>query len=156
VLVVTGLLTLVEFFADKVPYLDNAWDVAHTFIRPAGAVLLALNILPEGDPAVATVLALLTGVGALTSHSSKAGFRALVNTSPEPVSNVVVSMAEDISVVGLLLLAFEYPLVAAAVAAVVLVLLVWFLVWLFRFARRAFGGLRRFLQAGRRASAAQA
>ena len=82
VIVVSALLAVVEFVADKVPYVDNTWDVVHTFVRPVGAMLLALNVLPEGDPAVTTVLTLLTGAGALTSHTSKAGLRAVVNTSP--------------------------------------------------------------------------
>ncbi|MEM8924581.1 MAG: DUF4126 domain-containing protein [Actinomycetota bacterium] len=146
VLAVAALLTTVEFFADKIPYLDNAWDLVHTFIRPAGAMLIALNVLPEGDQATTVSLTLLAGAGALTSHSSKAGARALVNTSPEPVSNIVVSMLEDLSVVGLMMLAFRYPWIAAGVAALLIVLLLLFLVWLVRFARRAFGGLRGFLR----------
>jgi hypothetical protein len=146
VLVAALFMTAIEFFADKIPYLDSAWDLIHSFIRPLGALLIALTVLPDNDPTVNVVLALLTGAGALTSHSSKAGARALVNTSPEPVSNMAVSTVEDLSVIGLLMLAFNYPVIAAIVAAVVLVLLVFFLVWLVRFARRAFGSVGRFFR----------
>jgi hypothetical protein len=146
VLVAALFMTGIEFFADKIPYLDSAWDLIHSFIRPLGALLIALTVLPDNDPTVNVVLALLTGAGALTSHSSKAGARALVNTSPEPVSNMAVSTVEDLSVIGLLMLAFNYPVIAAIVAAVVLVLLVFFLVWLVRFARRAFGSVGRFFR----------
>ena len=151
VLIAAGIMTGVEFFADKIPYVDNVWDFLHTFIRPIGAMLIAFNVLSEDEPRTTLVLTLLTGAGALTSHTSKAGARALVNTSPEPVSNSVVSIAEDLSVVGLMALAFQYPAIAAAVAIVVIVLLIIFIVWLVRFARRAFGSLRRLLtRRGRR------
>lgn len=150
VLVAALVMTGVEFTADKIPYLDNAWDVIHTLIRPLGALLFALSVLPENDPGVNAALALLTGAGAFTSHSSKAGARALINTSPEPFSNIVVSMVEDLTVIGLLALAFQYPRAAAVIALVTVVLLVLFLIWLVRFARRAFGGLRRFLSRRRR------
>lgn len=146
VLVVSAFLAVVEFVADKVPYVDNTWDVVHTFVRPIGAMLLALNVLPEGDPAVTTVLTLLTGAGALTSHTSKAGLRAVVNTSPEPFSNIALSAIEDISVVGLLVLAFQNPWLAAVVALLVTIMLVIFLIWLYRFARRVFGSMRNLLR----------
>lgn len=146
VLVAAGVMTAVEFLADKIPYLDSGWDLIHTFIRPAGAMLIALNVLSGDDPATVVVLTLLTGAGALTSHSSKAGARALVNTSPEPVTNSVVSLVEDLSVIGLLLLAIQYPVIAAVVAAILVVLLLIFLVWLVRFARRVFGGLAEMLR----------
>jgi hypothetical protein len=153
VLAAALLMTIIEFTADKVPYIDNAWDVIHTFVRPLGALLIALSVLPENDPGVNATLALLAGAGALTSHSSKAGARALINTSPEPFSNIAVSFAEDLSVVGLMVLAFQYPKIAAVIAVVVVVLLVLFLVWLVRFARRAFGSIRRFLRRGQRTEA---
>ncbi|MDH4278950.1 MAG: DUF4126 domain-containing protein [Acidimicrobiia bacterium] len=150
VLVASALLAVVEFAADKVPYVDSTWDVIHTFIRPLGAMLIALNVLPDGNPAVTTVLTLLTGAGALTSHTSKAGLRALVNTSPEPFSNIALSITEDLSVIGLMMLAFQHPWVAAAIAVVVTIVLIIFLIWLYRFARRTVGGLKRFLRSGRR------
>jgi len=149
VIVTAALLSVVEFTADKIPYVDNTWDLVHTFIRPIGAMVLALNVLPEGDPAVTTVLTLLTGAGALTSHTSKAGLRAVINTSPEPFSNIAISTVEDISVIGLMVLAFQNPWLAAAVAVAVTVTLIIFLIWLYRFARRAFGNLRNLMRAGR-------
>ena len=115
--------------------------------------MIALSVLPDNDPGVNAALALLTGAGALASHSSKAGARALINTSPEPFSNIAMSIAEDVSVIGLMVLAFQYPKIATVVAVVVVVLLVLFLVWLVRFARRAFGSLRRFLRKGKHSEA---
>ncbi len=150
VIVVAGLLALVEFAADKIPYVDNTWDAVHTFIRPLGAMLIAINVLPEGDPAITMALTLLTGAGALTSHTSKAGLRAVANTSPEPFSNMAISTIEDISVVGLIVLAFQNPLLAGVVALLITVILLLFLIWLYRFARRVFGSLRNLLRSGRR------
>ncbi len=150
VLVVAALPATIEFAADTVPYVDNTWDVLHTFIRPVGAMLIALNVLPDGDPAVTTVPTLLTGAGALTSHTGKAGLRALINTSPEPFSNITLSITEDLSVMGLMVLAFQYPWLAAGIALVVTVVLIVFLIWLYRFARRTVGSLRRFLRSGGR------
>src|SRR5690606_1503427 len=82
---------LCEFFADKVAWLDSVWDAVHTLIRPLGGAMLALAIVDPGDPATQAIAFLLGGGGALLAHGGKAGARAVVNTSPEPVSNVVVS-----------------------------------------------------------------
>ena len=119
-----GLGALCEFFADKVMWLDSLWDSVHTFIRPIGGALLALAIVDPGDPAMQVVAFLLGGGGALLAHGGKAGVRAAVNTSPEPVSNAVLSSAEDVATVGLLWFVYEYPWVAAGVFAVLLALTV--------------------------------
>ncbi len=109
---VAGAFFVVEFFADKVPWLDSAWDSMHTVIRPAGGILLALAALGELDPVVSVVAALLFGGVSLVTHSAKAGARLLINTSPEPVTNTAASVAEDGIVLGGLALLGVSPTVA--------------------------------------------
>ena len=144
VLGASGLMMAVEFFADKIPALDSLWDSVHTLIRiPAGAALAAAIF--GGDSATwAAIAALLGGSLAATSHFTKAGSRALINTSPEPFSNVVASGAEDLLAGGLLLLVLAYPWVAAGVVLMLVLLAVWLLPKLFRFVvrllRRLTGG----------------
>ena len=135
-----GVGTLCEFFADKVMWIDSLWDSVHTLIRPIGGALLSLAIVDPGDPAMQVIAFLLGGSGALLAHGGKAGIRAAVNTSPEPVSNAVVSSAEDVATVGLLWAIYEYPWVAVGVAAVLLVLTIWLLVMVRRVFRALFGG----------------
>lgn len=102
-------LYIIEFFADKIPYVDSAWDAIHTFIRiPAGAVLAA-TAFGEFDPSVQVVAFLLGGGLALSAHGTKATARAALNLSPEPVSNIVVSLAEDVLAVGSILLSIFVP-----------------------------------------------
>ena len=113
---VAAIAALAEFFADKVAWLDSAWDAVHTLIRPLGGALLALAIVDPGDPATQVIAFLLGGGGALLAHGGKAGARAVVNTSPEPVSNVVVSGIEDLTTAGLLWLAYAHPYAAAGIA----------------------------------------
>jgi hypothetical protein len=149
VLAVAGTLFVIEFFADKTPYLDSVWDFFHTFIRPAGALVLALGLVPADAPELRTAALLIAGTTALTAHSGKASFRALVNTSPEPVSNSVVSVAEDLSVIGLLALMTAFPLAAAVVSVILLVGIVIAIYSIFRWARRAFGSLRNFFSRNR-------
>jgi hypothetical protein len=144
VLGASGLMMAVEFFADKVPALDSLWDTVHTLIRiPAGAALAAAVL--GGDSATwATVAAILGGSLAATSHFTKAGSRALANTSPEPFSNVALSSAEDVLAGGLLLLVLAYPWVAAGIVLLLVLLAIWLLPKLARFiarlVRRLFGG----------------
>ncbi|MGX7896344.1 DUF4126 domain-containing protein [Tsuneonella sp. HG222] len=135
-----ALAALAEFFADKVMWLDSIWDAVHTFIRPVGGAMLALALVDPGDPATQAIAFLLGGGGALLAHGGKAGARAVVNTSPEPVSNVVVSTAEDVASAGLLYLAFANPLVAGGIAVAVLALTVWLLIKARNVIRRLFGG----------------
>ncbi|MET1112847.1 MAG: DUF4126 domain-containing protein [Allosphingosinicella sp.] len=117
-----------EFFADKIMWLDSVWDAVHTFIRPVGGALLALAIVDANDPAWQVLAFLLGGGGAFLAHSAKASSRALVNVSPEPVSNVIVSGVEDVATGGLLALAMAYPVAALGVALVLLGLAVLLLV----------------------------
>ena len=135
---VAGIGTLCEFFADKVAWLDSAWDAVHTVVLPLGGALLALAIVDPGDPATQVVAFLLGGGGALLAHGGKAGARAVVNTSPEPFSNVAVSGVEDVATAGLLWLAYEYPYVAVGIAVVLLLLAIGLLVLARRIVRRLF------------------
>jgi hypothetical protein len=119
------------FFADKIPLLDSAWDAVHTFIRiPAGAALAA-SVFGADQTTFAGIAALVGGLLAATSHAAKATTRVAANTSPEPFSNIALSLAGDLAVPGLLWLAFEHPvwffisLVVALVAAIVLLRLLW-------------------------------
>ena len=138
VLAIAAFGALAEFFADKVMWLDSAWDALHTLIRPVGGALLALAIVDPSDPATQVVAFLLGGGASLLAHGGKASARAVVNASPEPVSNVVASSAEDVATVGLLWLAYEYPLAAGGIALVLLVLALSML-WLARkIVRRVF------------------
>ena len=128
ILAISALGALAEFFADKILWLDSIWDTIHTAIRPLGGALLALAVVDAGDPAWQVAVFLLGGGAALMSHGAKAGARALVNTSPEPVSNAVVSTGEDIATGGLLFLAFANPIAALIIASVMLILCI-FLVY---------------------------
>ncbi|WP_037604795.1 DUF4126 domain-containing protein [Streptacidiphilus rugosus] len=122
VLIVAAVLFLIEAVADKIPYVDSAWDLVHTVIRPvAGAVVAALLAGHAHDSLTSlTVAAALGGGTALVSHTVKAGVRMGVNTSPEPFSNIVVSLGEDLGVAGLVTLALFHPVPAAIVAGVLL------------------------------------
>ena len=116
------VLYVVEFFADKIPYLDSAWDAIHTFIRiPAGAVLTA-TAFGDFDRSVQAVALLLGGGLAFSAHGTKASTRAAINLSPEPVSNIVASLLEDVIAIGSILLAFFLPIVLIILIAVFVVL----------------------------------
>jgi hypothetical protein len=128
-----------EFFADKVAWLDSAWDAVHTAIRPIGGALLALAIVDAQDPAWQAVSFLLGGGAALLSHGGKASARAVVNASPEPVSNIIVSTGEDVATLSLLALAIANPLVAVAVAILALAFAILMLVAARRVLRKLFG-----------------
>ncbi|MBO0913397.1 DUF4126 domain-containing protein [Streptomyces laculatispora] len=122
VLVVAGVLFLCEMVADKIPYVDSAWDTAHTFIRPlAGAVVAAL--LAGGDGSLPELAAgAVGGSTALMSHLVKAGTRMAVNTSPEPFSNIAMSTVEDLGVAGVVTFALFHPVIAAGIAGTLLLL----------------------------------
>lgn len=135
---IAALAALAEFFADKVMWLDSIWDTVHTAIRPVGGALLALAIVDPSDPATQVIAFLLGGGASFLAHGGKASARAVVNTSPEPVSNVAVSSVEDVATMGLLWLAYEYPLAAGVVALALLALAVALLLWARRVIRRLF------------------
>ena len=119
---VASVGALAELLADKVMWLDSLWDGVHTFIRPVGGALLALAIVDASDPAWQVVALLLGGGAALLGHGTKSGTRALVNTSPEPFSNIAVSTIEDVVTFGALWLALAYPGLALIAAVVLLAL----------------------------------
>jgi Domain of unknown function (DUF4126) len=135
---IAGVGAVAEFFADKIAWLDSIWDGLNTLVRPLGGALLALAVVDAGDPVWQVIVFLLGGGAALASHATKATTRAAVNTSPEPVSNIILSTAEDVVTGSLLALAFANPVVAAVIALLLLVAVIWGLIA----ARRA---LRRFL-----------
>ncbi|MEJ1097894.1 MULTISPECIES: DUF4126 domain-containing protein [unclassified Pseudoxanthomonas] len=142
VLGTSGALAITEFFADKIPGVDSGWDLLQTLARvPAGAFLAAATLSPDGNLSGG---ALAAGAGvALTSHLLKSGSRALLNTSPEPVSNWTASVTEDVAVVGGLSLAFTYPWFALSIVvgvSLLVALLVW---WVWRKLSRGLGRLLR-------------
>jgi hypothetical protein len=131
-------LYVVEFFADKIPWVDSIWDAAHTVIRPLGGALIAVTTLGDAAPATQALVALLGGTVAASSHLTKAGTRVVANSSPEPFSNWILSFGEDAFVVGLGVLALQYPLAALTVSALALAVIVFAAVWLLRAVRRRF------------------
>jgi hypothetical protein len=138
VIAAAGLMYLVEFFADKIPGVDSAWDALHTFIRiPAGAVLAA-QAVGDVHPALSLAAGLVGGSLAATSHLTKAGARLAINTSPEPFSNWAASITEDVAVIGGLWLALQHPVVFLALLVLFIALVVWLAPKLFRFLRGLF------------------
>ena len=129
---------LIEFFADKVPYVDTLWDIAHTAIRPVGGALIAVATLGEASPGTQALIALLGGTVAASSHLTKTSTRAAANASPEPFSNWFLSLGEDVFVVGLGYLAMSHPLAALIVGLVLLVVIASFAVAIIRTVRRWF------------------
>ncbi|MBD3730841.1 MAG: DUF4126 domain-containing protein [Sphingomonadales bacterium] len=139
---IAGAAALAEFFADKVPWIDSLWDTVHTAVRPIGGALLALAIVDPSDPATQVIAFILGGSGALLAHGGKAGARAVINTSPEPVSNFVMSSTEDVASAGLLYLIFQFPVISGIVALAMLAMTVALLMLARHVLRRIFGGRR--------------
>jgi Domain of unknown function (DUF4126) len=135
---ISALGAFAEFFADKVAWLDSIWDGLHTLIRPIGGALLALAVVDSGDPTWQVIAFLLGGGAAFASNATKAGARAAINTSPEPVSNIVMSVTEDVATGGLLALTFANPVVAAVIALVLVGLTIWGLLKVRKMFRRVF------------------
>jgi hypothetical protein len=145
VIAVASALYMVEFFADKIPWVDSAWDAMHTAIRPVGGALVAVASMGEMGDGVTmadVLMAVLGGSVAAGAHLTKASTRAAVNASPEPVSNWVLSISEDLFVVGLGTLAINYPVAAFAVASVLILLILCFLGVITRTAWRWFSRRR--------------
>ena len=144
-----GGMYLVEFAADKVPGVDNSWDTLHTFIRiPAGAALAA-GAVGEMDPVVGLAAAIVGGGLAAGAHATKAGSRVLINTSPEPFSNWMASLTEDVAVVAGLWAALHYPLLFLILLAIFVVVMIWVLPKIWRGVKLVFTVLINFLS-GRR------
>jgi hypothetical protein len=130
------LLYVVEFFADKIPWVDTIWDGLHTIVRPVGGALIAVTSLGDASPGLTAAVALMGGAAAASSHATKAGTRVVANTSPEPFSNWILSLTEDAFVIGLGVLALKYPLAALVVCALLIVAIVVTLTLLVRLLRR--------------------
>ena len=141
VLSVAGVLCVIEFLADKVPYIDSAWDSIQTFIRiPAGA-LLAMGAINSSDPAIATITALLGGSLAGATHATKAGSRALINTSPEPISNLTASLTEESVLLTGGWLVFAHPALFIGFLCGFMLLLFWLLPKLWRSIKHVLGAV---------------
>ena len=139
VLGIAAVGTIAEFFADKVAWVDSAWDAIHSIIRPLGGALLSLSIIDAGDPTWQVASFLLGGGASFVAHAGKAGARTLVNASPEPFSNIAVSTAEDVATGGLLALAIAFPIAAALIAAILVALSLWLVVAARRLLRHLVG-----------------
>lgn len=143
VLGASGFMLLAEFLADKVPAFDTLWDSVHTFIRiPAGAILAA-GALGDHDPALIAAAAIFGGTLAAGTHATKAGGRALINTSPEPFSNLAASFGEDTMVAGGLYMAIAHPVLFLVLLALFVTLLVWLLPRIWRGVKLVVAAIRR-------------
>ena len=132
---VAGVLYLVEFFADKIPWVDTMWDAVHTFVRPVGGALIAVAALGDASPTIEGLVALLGGAVAAGSHATKAGTRVAANASPEPFSNWALSIIEDIFVVGLGLVTLKFPLLALGISLVLLLVMILAARWIWQLLR---------------------
>ena len=138
--IITAALAMyvIEFVADKIPWFDSVWDAAHTIVRPIGGALIAVNALGSASPLATALAALLGGSIAMTTHVTKAGTRAAANTSPEPFSNWVLSVTEDVVAVGISYAALNHPVAAAAAAIALLALFIATASLIVRWVRRRF------------------
>jgi hypothetical protein len=126
IIAVSGILYFLEFFADKIPWVDSIWDAVHTVIRPIGGALLAIQVLGHPNPTFTVIVALLAGGASLVSHTAKAATRLATNTSPEPFSNIALSFGEDAAVLGGLALIHYNPVLALSVFAVAILAFLYF------------------------------
>lgn len=154
VIVFAIALYVIEFLADKIPWVDSIWDAVHTFVRPIGGAVLAVITLGPSSPAMTGVAALVGGLVAGSTHVTKAGTRVMANASPEPFSNWVLSLGEDALVLAIAFLALTHPVLALGVTAVLLGLILWFAAVLLRAFRRRFGRGGTAVRTGRPSAAA--
>jgi hypothetical protein len=129
---------LIEFIADKIPWFDSLWDAVHTVVRPLGGAFIAVTALGDASPTASALVALLGGSIAMTTHLTKAGTRAAANTSPEPFSNWLLSLGEDVLAVGISYGALQHPMIALTVALILLIAIVCSASLIVRFVRRRF------------------
>ena len=141
-IVLAAILAGIEFVADKIPYVDNVWDSVHTVLRPLGAAVIGALLTGETTSLVTVVGAVVSGGLALNAHAAKASTRIAVNASPEPVSNVVLSVAEDLLVAGLMTLALMFPVLTTVVVFALVISAGALTFWLFRRVRGAWRGVR--------------
>ena len=132
------VLYVVEFVADKIPWIDSVWDAVHTVIRPIGGAAIAVTSLGDTSPATETMVALLGGALAASTHFTKSGTRVMANASPEPFTNWALSIGEDVFVVSLGFLALKYPAIAALVVIVALAIIIALSGWIIRAVRGRF------------------
>ncbi|HMG04496.1 MAG TPA: DUF4126 domain-containing protein, partial [Chthoniobacterales bacterium] len=126
IIIIAGILYLLEFLADKIPWIDSAWDAVHTVIRPIGGALLAIQVLGHSSPSVDVLVLLLAGTTSLVTHTAKASSRLLANSSPEPFSNIGLSVAEDVAVFGGLALIHYNPVLALSIFALAIAAFLYF------------------------------
>jgi hypothetical protein len=138
VIAVALVLYVIEFVADKIPWVDTLWDAIHSFIRPLGGALVAIVSQGHASPTAMVLVGLLGAAVAASGHATKAGARAAVNLSPEPFTNWFLSFGEDAFVVGLVVLALSHPVVALGVTLVALAMCLVFAGWIVRGLRRRF------------------
>lgn len=143
VMIVAGVLFAIEFAVDKIPFLDNVWDAIHTFVRPIGAGALGAVVAGDASSIGAAAGAIVAGLLALDAHGAKATTRVVANTSPEPFSNIGLSLVEDAGVALLVALALANPTLALIVVGVLVVAAAALTMWLFRLARRNWRKVRR-------------
>ena len=145
VLGLAGALYAVEFVADKIPFVTPVWDAVHTFVRPLGGALLAVGAVGNLDPTLKVVAGLVGGTIALGTHTTKMGLRLAAHTVPEPVTHSAISIAEDFSVVGLLLLAYNYPWIAVGVVGVLVVAMIVLIPFLYRALKSLWRRLKKWI-----------
>lgn len=149
-MVIAAVLAALEFVVDKIPYIDNMWDTVHTVVRPLGAAVIGALLTGESTSVVTAISAVISGGLALNAHAAKASTRVAVNASPEPISNIVLSLFEDLSVAGLMALAIAFPVITTIVVIVLVVSAGALTIWLFRKTRGAWRGIRSRVGAARR------
>ena len=143
VLLVAGAMYVVEFFADKIPVVDTAWDAMHTFIRIPAAAFMAYGAAEAMGPEMQLVLALIGGGFGTLSHATKAGSRVVINASPEPFSNIGVSTLEDVAVFGGLWLAVAHPFVFLCLLGIFVLFVIWLIPKIWKGIKKVFGFLRK-------------
>jgi hypothetical protein len=136
VIVVAIIMFVIEFFADKIPAFDLIWNALHTFVRVPIAALLAYGATSQMSPATQAIATALGGAIAMASHTGKTAVRAAVTPSPEPVSNIALSMGEDVTAIGLTWFATKHPYISGVIVAVLLVVTILMIRWMVRVLRR--------------------
>jgi hypothetical protein len=142
VISIAGVLYVLEFFADKIPWVDSIWDAVHTVIRPIGGALLAIQVLGHPSPTFTVIVALLAGGTSLITHTAKAATRLASNTSPEPISNIGLSLGEDAAVLGGLTLVNLSPLLALIIFLIGIGVFLYFARRILRSIKGKIGGAR--------------
>ncbi len=138
VIVVALTLFGIEFVADKIPYIDSLWDSVHTFIRPLATSALGYTAMADSGMIMQVLIATLSGTISLESHLTKATTRVAINASPEPITNSIASVTEDLTVAGTLYLIICHPVVAAVLVTIFIIISIWFLKKMFKLLKKVF------------------